>query len=226
MKRILRDVTVLPTSLLPQQQIRVFTYEDRMDALRFLVVAPSDTPYADVPFVFDVALPSDYPASPPNMVFHATVGEKLHPNLSTNGTVCLSLLGTWHAASDCESWNPAVSTLLQLIVSTQALLFVQEPYYLEAGYERFRGTEMGRIKSTEYNETAYMLSLRHYVAMYQRRSTYEPPVAAALERHYEESAARVVARARSANMSQGAVMMLQRDILPMLETTFAAFLRS
>ena len=51
------------------------------------------------------------------------------PNLYNCGKVCLSLLGTWSGAAG-ETWNPD-STLLQLFVSIQALIFVKEPYFNE-----------------------------------------------------------------------------------------------
>jgi baculoviral IAP repeat-containing protein 6 len=49
------------------------------------------------------------------------------PNLYNCGKVCLSLLGTWSGSSE-EMWNKD-STLLQLFVSIQALIFVREPYF-------------------------------------------------------------------------------------------------
>lgn len=41
--------------------------------------------------------------------------------------MCLSLLGTWRGNSASENWT-ADSTLLQVFISIQALIFVGEPY--------------------------------------------------------------------------------------------------
>lgn len=45
----------------------------------------------------------------------------------------MSLLGTWEGKG-VETWNPATSNLLQVVVSIQGLILgTAEPYYLEAG---------------------------------------------------------------------------------------------
>jgi ubiquitin-conjugating enzyme E2 O len=46
-------------------QVRAF--EDRCDLLRALIIGPSGTPYEGCPFVFDLQLPADFPASPPKV---------------------------------------------------------------------------------------------------------------------------------------------------------------
>ena len=53
-----------------------------------------------------------------------------------DGKVCLSLLGTWSGAKG-EMWEPAHSTMLQVIVSIQSLILVPQPYFNEPGYERW-----------------------------------------------------------------------------------------
>jgi ubiquitin-conjugating enzyme E2 O len=54
---------------------------------------------------------------------------RVDPNLYNCGKVCLSLLGTWSGANG-ENWTTD-STLLQVFVSIQALIFVKEPYFNE-----------------------------------------------------------------------------------------------
>jgi hypothetical protein len=63
------------------------------------------------------------------------------------GKVCLSLLGTWAG----PGWDPAVSTLLQVIVSIQSLIMVDDPYFNEPGFEVTRGTPRGDAMSASYN---------------------------------------------------------------------------
>lgn len=50
--------------------------------------------------------------------------------------VCLSLLGTWSG----EHWVPKQSTLLQLLVSMQSMIFCAEPWGNEPGREYSVGT--------------------------------------------------------------------------------------
>lgn len=64
--------------------------------------------------------------------------------------VCLSILNTWHGRPE-EKWNPQTSSFLQVLVSTQSLILVAEPYFNEPGYERSRGTPSGKQNSQEYN---------------------------------------------------------------------------
>jgi ubiquitin-protein ligase len=56
---------------------------------------------------------------------------RFNPNLYNNGKVCLSLLGTWSG----PSWDPATSTVLQILVSLQAMVFCPNPFFNEPGYE-------------------------------------------------------------------------------------------
>ena len=75
---------------------------------------------------------------------------RFNPNLYSNGKVCLSLLGTWHGDAG-ESWNPNHSTLLQVFVSIQSLVMVDEPYFNEPSYESQMGTPQGNQMSRQYN---------------------------------------------------------------------------
>ncbi|CAE8660918.1 unnamed protein product, partial [Polarella glacialis] len=122
-----------------------------------------------VPFFFDLALSDEYPREPPLAHFHAHyVGnERLNPNLYVDGKVCLSLLGTWSG----PSWDPQRSTLLQVLVSLQGLVLVEEPYFNEPGHECDAGTTHGKEASLLYNEHARLLALRAALNVAQR-----PPV--------------------------------------------------
>ncbi|KAJ1381839.1 ubiquitin-conjugating enzyme/RWD-like protein, partial [Ochromonadaceae sp. CCMP2298] len=72
---------------------------------------------------------------------------RFNPNLYNCGKVCLSLLGTWAG----PSWDPSVSTLLQVLISLQSLILVPDPYFNEPGYERSRNTPQGQAQSDAYN---------------------------------------------------------------------------
>jgi len=76
------------------------------------------------------------------------------------GKVCLSLLGTWHGDHG-ESWHPTTSTLLQVLMSIQALILVPDPFFNEPGYERNRGTPEGDRQNRQYNETIREGTVRH-----------------------------------------------------------------
>lgn len=119
----------------------------------FFIVGPEGTPYHNGIFEFHLKYPDNYPMSNPlvNLMTTGNSTVRFNPNLYNCGKVCLSLLGTW-GGSEGESWNPAVSTALQVLISIQSLIFIDEPYFNEPGWERQRGTPTGDKKSKEYNE--------------------------------------------------------------------------
>lgn len=58
---------------------------------------------------------------------------------SSDGKVCLSLLGTWPGTPD-EQWRPYKSTIMQVLVSIQGMLLCQRPYFNEPGSGEPRDT--------------------------------------------------------------------------------------
>ncbi|KAG0064809.1 hypothetical protein BGZ89_008829 [Linnemannia elongata] len=158
-KRIAKEHAILSSSL--PDGIRVRAFEDRMDLLRVLIQGPDHTPYRNALFLFDFKLPSQFPSQPPVAFFHSWTGGigRINPNLYEDGNVCLSLLNTWHGKDQTETWTPS-SSILQLLISLQGLVLVPEPYYNEAGFEKFVGTEEAARNSELYNEKVYLLSLK------------------------------------------------------------------
>ncbi|KAI3780657.1 hypothetical protein L2E82_10642 [Cichorium intybus] len=153
--------------------IFVRAYETRMDLLRAVIVGPAGTPYHDGLFVFDIHFPPTYPNTPP-MVYYYSGGLRLNPNLYDSGKVCLSLLNTW-TGQGSEKWIPNNSTMLQVLVSIQALILNDKPFFNEPGYDnRYTGVT-GEKKSKEYNENIFILSLKTMIYTLRR-----PP------KHFEE----------------------------------------
>ncbi|KAH8311659.1 hypothetical protein KR044_007401 [Drosophila immigrans] len=149
-RAVQREYAMLHASLPPGVVVRA--YEDRMDLMSVMMVGPKRTPYENALFFFDFQMGSDYPKSPPTCHYISYCTERLNPNLYEEGKVCVSLLGTW-SGRDTEVWTPQ-STMLQVLVSIQGLILVDEPYYNEAGYEKQRGTQLGNENSRVYNEMA------------------------------------------------------------------------
>jgi ubiquitin-conjugating enzyme E2 O len=83
------------------------------------------------------------------------------------GKVCLSLLKTW-AGTGNEVWNPESSTVLQLLLSLQALVLNEKPYFNEAGYDKFVGKADGEKNSITYNENAFLLSCKSMMYVLQK----------------------------------------------------------
>ncbi|KAH9496163.1 Baculoviral IAP repeat-containing protein 6, partial [Bulinus truncatus] len=153
-RRLAQEAVTLSTSLPLAFSSSVFVRcdEDRLDVMKVLITGPSDTPYANGCFEFDVFFPQDYPNTPPfiNMETTGNHSVRFNPNLYNDGKVCLSVLNTWHGRPE-EKWNAQTSSFLQVLVSIQSLILVCEPYFNEPGYERSRGTPSGAASSHEYD---------------------------------------------------------------------------
>ncbi|XP_075946417.1 ubiquitin-conjugating enzyme E2O isoform X1 [Anarhichas minor] len=145
-----KEMVLLATSL--PDGIMVKTFEDRMDLFSSLIKGPTRTPYEDGLFLFDIQLPNIYPSVPPLFRYLSQCSGRLNPNLYDNGKVCVSLLGTW-IGKGTERWT-SKSSLLQVLISIQGLILVNEPYYNEAGFDSDRGLQEGYENSRCYNEMA------------------------------------------------------------------------
>ncbi|XP_028767096.1 putative ubiquitin-conjugating enzyme E2 38 [Neltuma alba] len=170
-KKIQEEWKILEENL--PETIFVRVCESRMELLRAVIIGPSGTPYHDGLFFFDCLFPSSYPAGPPKVHYHSG-GLRINPNLYQCGKVCLSLLGTWHGKGT-ENWVPEKSTMLQVLVSIQALILNEKPFFNEPGYSSTFVGSVGERKSKEYNENTFILSLK--TMMYMLR---KPP------KHFEE----------------------------------------
>ncbi|KAF2297693.1 hypothetical protein GH714_002283 [Hevea brasiliensis] len=138
------------------ESIYIRVYEDRMDLLRAAIVGAPGTPYHDGLFFFDIYLPPEYPHETP-LVHYRSGGLRVNPNLYESGKVCLSLLNTW-TGTGTEVWNPESSSVLQVLLSLQALVLNEKPYFNEAGYDKQIGRAEGERNSVSYNENAFLMT--------------------------------------------------------------------
>ncbi|KAH8204722.1 hypothetical protein TruAng_001056 [Truncatella angustata] len=153
MKRLIREISTLKTSL--PEGIFIHHGSSRLDVMKVLIIGPEGTPYEYGLFEFDLFCPLQYPIVAPMMHFKTTGGGKIrfNPNLYEDGKVCLSLLGTWQG----EPWQPDKSTILQLVVSIQSMIFCENPYYNEPGFE---------MRANEDSNTKYSNDRRVFTIQY------------------------------------------------------------
>ncbi|GAY55730.1 hypothetical protein CUMW_166410 [Citrus unshiu] len=177
-KKIQEEWKILERNLPDTIFVRVC--EARMELLRAVMIGPSGTPYHDGLFVFDCIFPPSYPNEPPvgifflQSVYYYSGGLRLNPNLYDCGKVCLSLLGTWTGKST-EMWDKNKSTMLQVLVSIQALILNAKPFFNEPGFEKSYVGPEGEKMSRSYNDDAFIYSLK--TMMYTLR---KPP------KHFED----------------------------------------
>jgi len=98
-------------------------------------------------------------SNPMQMVHYNSGGLRLNPNLYESGKICLSLLNTW-TGTGTEVWNPGASTILQVLLSLQALVLNEKPYFNEAGYDQQIGRAEGEKNSVSYNENALLVTTK------------------------------------------------------------------
>lgn len=157
-KAIVRMVSEISTlkSGLPinwESSIWIRVSKTTINVFSFFISGPKDTPYENGIFEFHTAFPTNYPNSEPKVLINTTGGGtiRFNPNLYNCGKVCLSLLGTW-SGQDGEKWNPKTSTFLQVLISIQSLILVENPYFNEPGWEKEMHTTKGQTNSKKYNE--------------------------------------------------------------------------
>ncbi|KAL6068658.1 ubiquitin conjugating enzyme Ubc7/UbcP3 [Balamuthia mandrillaris] len=96
--------------------------EDNFLEWEALIMGPPGTPYEGGVFTARLVFPKDYPLNPPKMTF---ASEMWHPNIYTNGEVCISIL---HAGDDPthyekseERWSP-VQSVEKILISVMSML--------------------------------------------------------------------------------------------------------
>jgi ubiquitin-protein ligase len=146
MKRIHKELKNMKKHLPVSEGASIFIRFDKNKpyVMRALVSGPVDTPFESGLFVFDIFCPPTYPKVPPKVKL-MTTGKgtvRFSPNLYREGKVCLSLLGTWKG----PGWDPKKSSILQVLVSIQSLVFVERPHEMEPGFGGW-GEEATQISS-------------------------------------------------------------------------------
>ncbi|KAF6152792.1 hypothetical protein GIB67_004621 [Kingdonia uniflora] len=202
-KTIQREWNIMQTGLTDMIFVRVS--EERMDLLRAAIIGAEGTPYHDGLFFFDVFFPSDYPNVPPQVHYHSG-GLRLNPNLYTCGKVCLSLLNTWHGRNKSEKWTPGTSTMLQVLLSIQALVLNEQPVINEPGFEKYENSNV----AVKYNDSTFILSCQ--TMLY---SLHRPPKHFELlvEGHFRERA-RSILKACKAYIEGAQVGSLVEGMVP------------
>ena len=74
------------------------------------IMGPVDTPYHGGVFYLNITFPNNYPFKPPKVAF---VTKIYHPNINSNGGICLDILK--------ENWSPAL-TISKVLISICSLL--------------------------------------------------------------------------------------------------------
>ena len=154
-RRIASDVADIIKNPLEDNGIFYKHNEDNMLSGHALIIGPEDTPYFGGNYLFEFLFPSDYPFTPPKVIFRTGDGlTRFNPNLYKNGKVCLSVLNTWKGPqwSSCQSIRSILLTLVTVLNSNPLL---NEP-----------GIKNDNPDVKNYNEIIYFKNIEFTIIQY------------------------------------------------------------
>ena len=127
--RLVRDIKLINKSPLHDQGI-FYSHDDENILKGYaMIIGPSETPYENGMYFFELDFPCDYPHCPPKLTYLTNDGvTRFNPNLYRGaGKVCLSILNTWRG----EQWTScqSISTILLTLIS----IFNNNPLLNEPG---------------------------------------------------------------------------------------------
>jgi ubiquitin-protein ligase len=130
MKRAMADVAELQKPLYKETRIYYTPHDQSIQRGYACIFGPPETPYEDCPMFYEFIMGDTFPFDPPKVTFLTNDGRtRFHPNMYTEGKVCLSILGTWQG----PKWASTMR-LSTVLVTLQSLLDTQ-PLRHEPGYE-------------------------------------------------------------------------------------------
>jgi ubiquitin-conjugating enzyme E2 D/E len=113
--RFFKELERLKSKSVARDGFVVKSSDERTHNLKVDIAGPNDSPWAGGLFTLSVTCGADYPMKPPKAKF---VGKIWHPNVGSNGDICLDVLQ--------NMWSPAL-TLEQLFLSIASLLTDPNP---------------------------------------------------------------------------------------------------
>ncbi|TYG88656.1 hypothetical protein ES288_A12G038900v1 [Gossypium darwinii] len=112
-KRILKELKDLQRD--PPTSCSAGPVAEDMFHWQATIIGPNDSPYAGGVFLVTIHFRPDYPFKPPKVAFRTKV---YHPNINSNGNICLDILK--------EQWSPAL-TISKVLLSICSLLTDPNP---------------------------------------------------------------------------------------------------
>lgn len=166
-KRVTKDIQRAQEPLMQQQGIWYWMDDSNVMKGQALIRGPPDTPYEGCLLLFSVQFPSDYPFSPPKVLFLTSDGHtRFHPNLYVEGKVCLSILGTYTG----PSWS-GTQSLSSVLLSILGLLD-SNPLAHEPAYSNGTLVDVRHRDYAEFVEHQMIRLTLETIQKYAKKETY------------------------------------------------------
>ncbi|XP_067673127.1 ubiquitin-conjugating enzyme E2-17 kDa-like [Haliotis asinina] len=113
MKRITKELHDLNKD--PPASCSAGPVGDDMFHWQATIIGPHESPFQGGVFYLSIHFPADYPFKPPKLAFTTRI---YHPNINSNGSICLDILRS--------QWSPAL-TISKVLLSITSLLTDANP---------------------------------------------------------------------------------------------------
>uniref|UniRef100_A0A8C5ANC2 E2 ubiquitin-conjugating enzyme n=1 Tax=Gadus morhua TaxID=8049 RepID=A0A8C5ANC2_GADMO len=135
LKRINKELTDLARD--PPAQCSAGPVGEDMFHWQATIMGPNDSPYQGGVFFLTIHFPTDYPFKPPKVAFTTRI---YHPNINSNGSICLDILRS--------QWSPALTISKdQLIVAVPVAVVAAAGGFLLSSYLSGRSCKKGRVNT-------------------------------------------------------------------------------
>ncbi|KAM9299685.1 ubiquitin-conjugating enzyme E2 S [Gastrophryne carolinensis] len=132
-RQVYKEVSTLTSD--PPEGIKIFPNEEDITDVQVSIEGPDGTPYAGGIFRMKLILGKDFPAAPPKGYFLTKI---FHPNVSTNGEICVNVLK--------KDWKAELG-IRHVLLTIKCLMIHPNP-------ESALNEEAGRLLLENYEEYA------------------------------------------------------------------------
>ena len=185
-KRLVKDIKDITKNPLTSHGI-YYKHHDT-DFLRgsAIIIGNEGTPYHGGYYLFNIYYPTDYPYSPPTVIYKTNDGEtRFNPNLYKCGKVCISILNTWKG----EQWSSCQSISSILLVLSS--VFTDKPLLNEPGIS---------VNHTEINVYNEILTFKNFqtaicaMLEYEKFKERDPELYEIISNHFIDNYSKIMER--------------------------------
>ena len=181
-KRLLNDVKEIMKN--PLTDNGIYYFHDDTNLLKGRAfIGPSQTPYENGFYLFEINYPPNYPYAPPKLNYCTNDGiTRFNPNLYKTGKVCLSILNTWKGEqwTSCQSLSSILLTLCTILNENPLL---NEPGILKTNENCSKYNEIIKYKNIEFA----MLSILNNELINNKFTQFIPIMKEHFIKHFEHT---------------------------------------